>query len=228
MVTLRAISTPTLKALAVGLRSGRVQWPLSTFALQLEGLTAIAEAATALNALSREGVLMLVDAVLAERQAMPRPAELVWTGPEQRGSAARDTAVVLTDLFERARERVLLAGFAFDHADEVLRPLWEARKRGVEVRLFVDAKAAAGFETSSWPFGPPYPEVFVFEPSPGVFASLHAKCVVVDQRWCFVTSANFTNRGQTRNVEVGVVLDDAELADRLAMQFQPGGVFRPA
>lgn len=225
MVTLRTVGTRDLKALAEGLRSGRLPWPLSTFSLQVEGLSAPAPSLAALNTLGREAVLTLLDVVLAERLAVPKPAELVWTGPDQRSSTARDTAVVLTDLFERARECVLLAGFAFDHADEVLRPLWEARKRGVEVRLFVDEKAADGFQTLHWPFGPPLPEVFVFRAAAGVFASLHAKCVVVDHRWCFITSANFTNRGQSRNVEVGVLLDDAELAQRLAGQFIPGSSF---
>lgn len=225
MVTLRAVSTPALKTLVEGLRSGRLPWPFSTFALQVEGLAAVAPSLVALNALGRDATMTLLQAVLAERLAAPKGAELVWTGPDERSSTARDTAVVLTDLFERAKERVFLAGFAFDHADEVLRPLWEARKRGVEVRLFVDAKAGDGFQTSNWPFGPPFPEVFVFSAPAGVFASLHAKCVVVDQRWCFVTSANFTNRGQSRNLEVGVLLDDAELAQRLVGQFVPGPSF---
>lgn len=224
-MSLRAVSTPALKTLIDGLRSGRLSWPLSTFSLQIEGLAPVASSLALFKTLGREAMVTLLEAVLAERLAAPRAAELVWTGPDQRSSAARDTAVVLTDLFERAREQVLLAGFAFDHADEVLRPLWEARKRGVEVRLFVDTKAGDAFHTSNWPFGPPLPEVFVFRAPTGVFASLHAKCVVVDHRWCFVTSANFTNRGQSRNLEVGVLLDDPELAQRLAGQFAPGPSF---
>jgi phosphatidylserine/phosphatidylglycerophosphate/cardiolipin synthase-like enzyme len=59
----------------------------------------------------------------------------------------------------------------------------------------------------------------------GVFASLHAKCVVVDGRWVFVTSANFTDRGQTRNVEVGVLLEDTRLAAVLEAQFVAGEWF---
>jgi phosphatidylserine/phosphatidylglycerophosphate/cardiolipin synthase-like enzyme len=61
-----------------------------------------------------------------------------------------------------------------------------------------------------------------------VFASLHAKCVVVDGRLVFVTSANFTDRGQTRNVEVGVVLDEPRLAAVLEAQFVAGEWFARA
>lgn len=48
---------------------------------------------------------------------------------------------------------------------------------------------------------------------------------MVDGRWVFVTSANFTDRGQTRNVEVGVLLEDARLAAVLEAQFVAGEWF---
>jgi phosphatidylserine/phosphatidylglycerophosphate/cardiolipin synthase-like enzyme len=50
--------------------------------------------------------------------------------------------------------------------------------------------------------------------------SLHAKCVVVDERWAFVTSANFTEAAQERNIEAGVLLDHPKLAEALAARFR--------
>jgi phosphatidylserine/phosphatidylglycerophosphate/cardiolipin synthase-like enzyme len=50
-------------------------------------------------------------------------------------------------------------------------------------------------------------------------AVLHAKAIVVDGRWTLLTSANFTEAGQERNIEAGVVVDDARLAERVARQF---------
>jgi phosphatidylserine/phosphatidylglycerophosphate/cardiolipin synthase-like enzyme len=49
---------------------------------------------------------------------------------------------------------------------------------------------------------------------------LHAKCVVVDERWAFVTSANFTEAAQERNIEAGVLLDHPKLAEALVARFQ--------
>jgi hypothetical protein len=169
---------------------GRLAFPLSRLGLQGEGLEGLVSQLAALNALTRDGAVAVVTAVLAERGSQPMPPELVWTGPEARQSGARDTAVVLAELFGRARSRVLLAGFAFDHASEVLRPLSEALRRGVTCRLYADAGVAGEFIKEHWPFGPPFPDVFGFVPEEGVFASLHAKCVVVDGRrardcrWC--------------------------------------------
>lgn len=57
-----------------------------------------------------------------------------------------------------------------------------------------------------WTFGLPKPDVY-YDPrtaTPGPpWASLHAKCVIVDDENAFITSANFTDRGQSRNIEVG-------------------------
>jgi phosphatidylserine/phosphatidylglycerophosphate/cardiolipin synthase-like enzyme len=50
--------------------------------------------------------------------------------------------------------------------------------------------------------------------------SLHAKCVVVDHRFSLITSANFTERGQTRNYETGVEIEDDAFATSLVRQWQ--------
>ena len=50
--------------------------------------------------------------------------------------------------------------------------------------------------------------------------SLHAKCIVADERTALVTSANFTDRGQTRNLEMGVLIEDAPFASRLVQQWR--------
>jgi phosphatidylserine/phosphatidylglycerophosphate/cardiolipin synthase-like enzyme len=48
------------------------------------------------------------------------------------------------------------------------------------------------------------------------WATLHAKCVVVDDEKSFITSANFTERGQTRNIEAGVLITDTAFSEQLA------------
>jgi phosphatidylserine/phosphatidylglycerophosphate/cardiolipin synthase-like enzyme len=64
----------------------------------------------------------------------------------------------------------------------------------------VDAFAAAhiaGFLREIWVFGAPWPDVFYDsrQTADREFVSLHAKCVVVDEREALLTSANFTSRG---------------------------------
>jgi phosphatidylserine/phosphatidylglycerophosphate/cardiolipin synthase-like enzyme len=177
--------------------------------------------------------------VIAERLHRPPPRlDLVWTGPETRASVARSTHLVVQRLFESANRSVLVGGYSFD-APEILEPLYRAiKERGVDVTLFLDidgtattAEGAEAFATAFidrffrtvWTFGLPKPDVF-YDPrtaAPGPpWASLHAKCIVVDDERSLITSANFTDRGQTRNIEAGVLIEDTGFAAELGAQWR--------
>lgn len=74
-----------------------------------------------------------------------------------------------------------------------------------------------------WPWSP-RPRVF-YDPrslalDDAVRATWHAKCVVVDDEVAFVTSANFTERAQSRNVEAGVLVRNLHFTQQLRHQFE--------
>ena len=49
--------------------------------------------------------------------------------------------------------------------------------------------------------------------------ALHAKCVVVDKKVAFISSANFTEAAQFRNIEAGLLVKSEWLAQKLKKQF---------
>lgn len=133
-----------------------------------------------------------------------------------------------------------MAGYSFSDAHTVLAPLHKLMvDHGVEAHFFVDvsppesaqadpdAYGRAALETflrSSWPFGSPTPLLYCDRRSlhPGYgaeYCSLHAKCVAIDGERAFVSSANFTARGQERNIETGVLVHDATFAGQLERQW---------
>lgn len=237
---LSQVSSSSLQRIADAVRSGQLRAPLTRNELIGFGVRAQLDALLAvLEGHPRAAVLALLDAVLVERAALSRRApELVWTGPEGQSATARDTAVVLRELFESARDVVLLGGYSFTHARNVLAPLHASMvTRGVRATFFVDVKQPtvssvpttlhadqmlSRFVADNWPFGPPYPAIYydmraIVPPPP--HSILHAKCVVVDCERAFISSANFTMQGQERNIEVGVLLDDKHFATQLAQQW---------
>jgi hypothetical protein len=237
-VGLTRVSLADLRALAHALDKGRLACPLGRAALLAAGLGHLTDDLAVLDGLDRAAAGAVLEATIAERELRPGPRlELVWTGPEAPVSTARDTAVVVRQLFAEARRAVLVAGFSFDHGEDILRPLHAAmRDRGVEATLFLDLPCAApgadpgavaaaaidAFLARNWPFGDPRPLIY-YDPrtvAPGARASLHAKCVVVDGQRTLITSANFTDRGQTRNLEAGVLIDDEGFAIGLARQWR--------
>jgi phosphatidylserine/phosphatidylglycerophosphate/cardiolipin synthase-like enzyme len=234
------VSTSSLTRLHAALASGRLRAPLSRAKLIAHGIREQLDALTAaLEGHNRDAALALLSAVLTERARHERPApELVWSGPEEgtRGTA-RDTAIILRELFDSAHERVILAGYSFRNAEKLLAPLHQAMQRGVDAIFFVDIpqpqlpptdpEAAlqarlTAFVATNWPFGQPYPKLYcdrrAAEPGPP-WASLHAKCLAVDGRRAFISSANFTERAHDRNIEVGALIHDPTFTAHLERQW---------
>jgi phosphatidylserine/phosphatidylglycerophosphate/cardiolipin synthase-like enzyme len=237
---LSTVATSTLERLRDAIASKRIESPLTREGLLALGIQRQLDALDgALGGHSTLACLSVLDATLSERRARQRPApELVWSGPERAHATARDTAVVLRDLFDGAKQQVILAGYAFQGGGALMAPLWRAmRERAVEVKLFIHLKDVEKLSGSAskraerairnaldeaWPPSDVTPQIFydprALDPRAG-FSSLHAKCVVVDNQRAFVSSANFTDRAQTRNIECGVLLDDPIFASHLARQW---------
>ena len=233
---LSRVPTPALEHLLASMTSGRLPCPFTLGDLSAMGFRGpAADVVSSLASLDNAGARAVLQATLAERRHRPPPRlELVWTGPETRASVAHATAAAVERIFREARRSILIGGYTFD-SPKIVEPLHTAMvERGVAVTLFLDipgeaATAAAAddfaaafiarFLRDVWTFGRPVPDVY-YDPrtaAPGPpWVSLHAKCIVADDEATLITSANFTARGQTRNIEAGVLITDRGFAEQLA------------
>jgi hypothetical protein len=223
------LSTPRLHQL-VAMLTRRRDDVLSAVALQQEGFD-VSTCGT-LVGVPTTAALLVVESVLAERTANPRPElELVWTGREGGATLSRDTSQVLPQMFSRAERRVVVAGFAFFEASDIFSPLHErARDTGADVEFFIHvdgtgqnwSMSAASFLTYSWPWRDVRPRVYYDARADAADTSstMHAKCVIIDDREVLITSANFTGRAQRDNVELGVLIRDVAFAMRVSGQWQ--------
>jgi phosphatidylserine/phosphatidylglycerophosphate/cardiolipin synthase-like enzyme len=228
-----------LELVVAAVESGRLECPFTAADLADVGFRGpSADVAASLAGVERAGVLAALRVALAERKHRPPPhLDLVWTGPEAKASVARSTAIVVERLFESARRSVIVGGYRFDEPD-ILRPLHSAMLvHGVSATFFVDIEGTTEPENADalatlaidrffrdvWVFGLPKPDVF-YDPRTAIrgdipgheWATLHAKCIVVDDERSLITSANFTDRGQSRNIEAGVLIEDVAFAEQLA------------
>lgn len=239
------VSSGTLRTLAAALRNGSLRPPINTFTLSMV-CTCPPTLAAGLHTLSEQGMapahlallLETAAAVTDARLAQATATELVWTGPESVISHSRDTSVVVSELFARATRSVLVSTFAIQQGQKVFATLAArmAEVPDLAVQMFVhvgrdwkdtreDSELLREFAdefASEWP-GTRRPQVF-YDPrtlstDPAVRASWHAKCVVVDDEVAFVTSANFTEWAQQRNVEAGVLVRSSHFARQLRAQF---------
>lgn len=239
-MTLRGVwslSTLRLEQLLVALER-RGDDVITEMSIQNDGFDR--HACERLVGLSASAARLVVEAILGERRHHPPPAlELVWTGREGAGTESRDTSRVLPEMFLRAEKRVLVAGFAFYEASNIFAPLHGRALLGVDVEFFIhvdgtgkDAKMSPeNFFTHTWPWRDVTPRLYYDTRADDADGSstMHAKCVVVDDREVLITSANFTGRAQHTNVELGVHVIDRPFAERVSGQWRAlvtGGFFR--
>lgn len=246
---LAGLGVAALHSLADALEGGRLGPPYSVLSLQRYLPAGVADGVSAeLGTASERGLgpaqlAYTLRVVAAERERTLRSGdhvELVWSGPELAGAVSRDTAVVVRELFSCARQTVLVSGYAVYQGRLVFATLAENMDARPELRtrMFVNVHREARDERSDaeltrefadrfrereWP-GRRLPEVF-YDPrslsrEPGPRACLHAKCVVVDSAAAFVTSANFTEAAQERNIEAGVLVRSPAFAQALSAQFE--------
>ena len=167
---------------------------------------------------------------------------LVWSGPEAQGTRSRSSAAVARDLFRKAERSLLIASYVIDPNPDKARELFGdlAVKMdalpSLSVRFFINVQRPyqddtdesallADFATrfrAMWP-GQRLPKAY-YDPraldiASGPRAALHAKCVIADDKEALITSANFTEAAQARNIETGVLIDNPVLAQALRNQF---------
>jgi phosphatidylserine/phosphatidylglycerophosphate/cardiolipin synthase-like enzyme len=178
----------------------------------------------------------LLAAAADQRPPLEDVVHLVATGPDEVEGVPRATGVVVSDLFRGAEKSVIVVGYAVYQGQKVFRDLADrmVEHPGLKVRLYLDIQRKDGdtsmpeevvrrfsehFRSTQWPLQRPVPEIYYDTRSVGLERSkagaLHAKCVVVDAQRLFISSANFTEAAQVRNIEMGLLLDSAVLARRV-------------
>ena len=190
-------------------------------------------------------IAYLLRMMIAERQAAQFQhdrVDLVWSGLETPGMKSRDTQVVVQELFDRAQHRVLIATYAIDQGEKAATLFTTLAQKldsnpSFQVHIFLNISRPYGsqiseqkllvdfaktFQDQIWP-GIRLPAVF-YDPRAlsfgfGPKACLHAKCVVIDDHYLLITSANFTEAAHKRNLEAGILLDDPIAARSIQSQF---------
>ena len=146
----------------------------------------------------------------------------------------------MRELFVAAREHVLIAGYAVHGGRDLFALLAERHDRepALRVDLILDIRREHGsttlesdliahfaheFKTRQWP-GKRLPAIYHDPRSlaldPRERSAMHAKCIVIDRSMALVTSANFTHAAQEKNVEVGVLVREPEVAASVAERFE--------
>ncbi len=146
------------------------------------------------------------------------PSLVVSSTPSGGGTHAR---ILFQALIESAQKSITITTPYFLPDRSARHALEEASQRGVQVRILVAGphidhpavrRASRHDSRHLLQAGA---RIFEYQPS-----MIHAKTMVIDERWCVFGSTNFDHRSFALNDEVNVAAIDPELADTLIHQFR--------
>jgi phosphatidylserine/phosphatidylglycerophosphate/cardiolipin synthase-like enzyme len=162
------------------------------------------------------GDVRALSVVLDALGGVPQAArpQLVWTSPSLPSSEGHTTLAV-SALINEAQTYVYAATYSAGLGSAYVTALRKALERGVKVTVVVDRKkqgeiaaalAAKLDGARIWTLR---------EPVAGEWAVQHAKLVMIDGLAALVTSANFSTAAAEANLECGVLLRDALIAESI-------------
>jgi phosphatidylserine/phosphatidylglycerophosphate/cardiolipin synthase-like enzyme len=185
----------------------------------------------------------LVGTVLVARERLPWPerlVDLIVSGPELDGLPSRETLPTILSLVEQATSEIFVIDYTIHGAQSFFERIADAMARVPDMRVTFCLDVQRGrndtsmdseilrrfrrkFFEDSWRANRE-PEIY-YDPrslktNPTERASMHAKCVVVDRKTAFITSANLTDAAQRKNIELGVLVEHPPLAQRTVEYFE--------
>jgi len=242
---LSELSLQSLRALAASLLNGALSGGLSRQPLQQLVGSRVDQLDQCLRALADAGMTtaqmsLTVEAVAETKAWAGNPTELVelvLSGPDVPGIPISDTSSEIRKLINSATTEVLVIGYAVYQGKKIFRHLAARMDQAPELKvtfcLDIPRKDAdrslteqiverflTDFRQNQWP-GRRFPDLF-YDPRSLLTdkrSSLHAKCMAIDRRVVLITSANFTDAGQMRNIEAGVLVRERRVVERLVSYF---------
>lgn len=175
------------------------------------------------SAHDRGAVTAMLRAIEGARSA-PTTVEPLWTMPGHLAQHGRLTHSV-TYLVDSARHSVVCSTFNFQRSSG----LWKALRRAVQrpeitMRIYLDTNAA---DKRQRPWSPTSTEVAAHLRPATVLRTKqfdghptrnHSKFISIDHRFLLVTSANFSWSAENGNLELGVLIDNANLAEAVEQE----------
>jgi len=173
----------------------------------------------ALDACSYPGAVTAVLRAIEGARSAPTTVDPLWTMPGHLAQHGRLTHSV-TYLVDSARHSVVCSTFNFQRSSALWKALREASQRPeITMRIYLDTNAADKKQTS---WSPTTTEVAAHLHPAAVLRTKqfdgrptrnHSKFISIDHRFLLVTSANFSWSAENGNLELGVLIDNANLAE---------------
>ncbi|MDW7662650.1 MAG: phospholipase D-like domain-containing protein [Bacillota bacterium] len=144
--------------------------------------------------------------------------ELVITAPSGFGLKARNTGMVIYDMISNAKESITITGYSIsDYVSDLIDLIIDKSRKGVYVNLYLNEYENKKDQLQKlFIFNNRYIKIYNYNKNEkDRMASLHAKVIVADRRYAFISSSNLSYHGFESNIELGVMLDSPKKSSEI-------------
>ena len=168
---------------------------------------------------------------IAKQRREQQAVEVVWTGPDQSVIPLRRTEQAILQVLNSAQSRILLVSYAVYSIPNIQEAVVRAARRGVTITVIVETPnkldvqneysnlQALGEDVAKCSTVYYWPKENRKADGSGKVGSLHVKCVVGDERWLFLSSANLTKYAFSLNMELGLLVTGGTLPGQVEQHF---------
>ena len=166
-----------------------------------------------------------------EQSRRSQQIELVWTGPAGK-IPIRQTRQVLAQIIESSVSELLIVSYVVYQIPEIVELLKKAVERGVRLTLIFENPEESDGKILFQNLGEFEQQIFAEvriltwsrDQRPlneaGKSGALHVKCAVADRGLAFISSANLTLNAFSLNMELGVLIKNKVIANRISDHFE--------
>jgi phosphatidylserine/phosphatidylglycerophosphate/cardiolipin synthase-like enzyme len=172
------------------------------------------------------GAMAAVLRAIEGARSAPTMVDPLWTMPGHLAQHGRLTHSV-TYLVDSARHSVVCSTFNFQRSSGLWKALRQAAQRPeITMRIYLDTNAA---DERQGPWSPTTAEVAAHLRPATVLRTKqfdgrptrnHSKFISIDHRFLLVTSANFSWSAENSNLELGLLIDNANLAEAVEQEMR--------
>lgn len=172
----------------------------------------------------RELAYMLYGAFAGVQSLRREEVEIVWTGPSTSIVPVRHTEQVLCEIVDLATEYIVVVSYVLYNVNNFYKSIKRAISRGVKVVFLLESSVDHGGKVTIDSISDvkktlPDSTVYCWDKRDSTHSSVHAKCVVSDNKCAFITSANLTSAAMEHNMELGILVRGGALPQNLNDHF---------
>ncbi len=175
-----------------------------------------------LTSIARTTVTKIVETTVT--RTVPTPITIVSRSLEIEFLPTRSYYYELMHLIEHANESIYVLMFVakydpgdrFDWANDVLQALCRAKARGLDIKVVLDQTTLKEYRQTIELLKDCGIDVRIWIAR----SKMHAKLVIVDRRYLFVGSHNWTESALYYNIEASILVEDPKLAQQALGLFQ--------